>query len=163
MSAARRLILLRHAHAETGAGDQSDAERSLSVLGEAEADAAGDYLAAYPGLGIPGRVLCSPAQRTRQTATRVLERLGYADTRIDERIYEASPGDLLDVLEDHADVETLLLVGHNPGLERLVALLCSGRSGAFRGMPPAGMALLRLPGEGQIEPGGAELSAFWSP
>ncbi len=161
MSRLRQLILLRHAHAEASVG--ADIERTLSVLGEAEADAAGDYLAALPGLGAVDRVVCSNAQRTRQTATRVLERMGYVDTRIDARIYEASPGDLLAVLDEHTEVETLMLVGHNPGLEQLVALLCSGRSGAFRGMPPAAVAVIRLPDTEVIEPGCAELSAFWSP
>jgi phosphohistidine phosphatase SixA len=55
----------------------------------------------------------------------------------------------------------VLLVGHNPGIERLVALLVEGRSDEFRGMPPAGLAVLHL--GGALEPGSARLGAFWSP
>ena len=61
------------------------------------------------------------------------------------------------------DAERLLLVGHNPGLERLVALLSSGQSGDYRGMPPAAVAVLSLPAEAEIEPGIATLSTFWWP
>lgn len=163
MSAHQWLVLLRHAHAEAGLAGQPDEARTLSVLGETEADAAGDFLASSAGLPPFGRVICSPARRTRQTAERVLARLGAIDIHCDPRVYEASPGDLLDVLDDHAGEAAVLLVGHNPGLERLVALLCTGRSGGYRGMPPAGVAVLQVPGERPIEPGSAELVAFWSP
>ncbi|MCX7557509.1 histidine phosphatase family protein [Xanthomonadaceae bacterium JHOS43] len=163
MSDSRWLILLRHAHAEPADAGQHDRDRPLSDTGEAEAEAAAAFLATFgiqPGLS---RVVCSPAARATETAARVLEKLGYVDTRHDPRIYEASPGDLLNVLDDHADVPTLMLVGHNPGLEHLVALLSTGRSGECRGMPPAGVAVLRLPADAAIEPGSAELAAFWSP
>ncbi len=157
------LVLLRHAHAEPATPGQDDIERVLSVLGEAETDAAAAFLGALHELPPIERVLCSPAQRTRQTAERVLARLGYVDTRIEPRIYEASPGDLLDVLDVHSDCAVRMLVGHNPGLEHLVALLSTGRSGGYRGMPPASIALLRLQRGAALEPGSAELVAFWSP
>ena len=53
-------------------------------------------------------------------------------------------------------------MGHNPGLETLVALLATGQSGDFRGMPPAGVAWFELAG-GALEPGAGTLKAFWSP
>jgi phosphohistidine phosphatase SixA len=76
-------------------------------------------------------------------------------------IYNATPGELLALLDQHDDVNTVMLVGHNPGIERLVALLVEGRSDEFRGMPPAGLAVLHL--DGPLEPGSARLDAFWSP
>jgi phosphohistidine phosphatase SixA len=57
----------------------------------------------------------------------------------------------------------LLLVGHNPGLEQLAALMHSGQSGDYRGMPPGGIVVLTLPLDATIEPGVATLSAFWWP
>jgi phosphohistidine phosphatase SixA len=54
-----------------------------------------------------------------------------------------------------------MLVGHNPGIERLVALLVEGRSDDFRGMPPGALAVLHL--DGTLEPGNARLDVFWSP
>ena len=61
------------------------------------------------------------------------------------------------------DANRLLLVGHNPGLEQLAALMHSGQTGDYRGMPPAGIAVLKLPVDAAIEPGIASLTAFWWP
>lgn len=160
MSALRRLILLRHAHAEPARAGQADAERPLSPEGEAEAQAGAKHLAALPR---PDRVLCSPAARTRATAEGVLAQLGYIDLRLEPDIYEATPGTLMDLVESHAEVETLLLVGHNPGLECLAALLATGQSGDHRGMPPGSVAVLEFVPDAPIEPGSARLSDFWSP
>src|SRR5690606_29911434 len=80
-----------------------------------------------------------------------------------EAIYEATPGTLIGLLEEQRDVERLMLVGHNPGLERLVALLGSGRSDDYRGMPPAAVAVLTLPQGRAMEPGIGRLDAFWWP
>ena len=155
------LILLRHAHAEPPAPGQPDLDRPLSAEGHAEAEAAGRWLHER-GL-VPDRVLCSPSRRTRETLELVLEQVGYVDQRLEDGIYEASPGTLATLADRHREVERLLLVGHNPGLERLAALLHSGQSGDYRGMPPGAIAVLALQGEGGIEPGTATLSAFWWP
>lgn len=155
-----RVTLLRHAHAHPAGTGQSDAERALSPTGEAEADAAAEWLLARPR---PQRVLVSPAARTRQTLQRVLAKLGFVDSREAPGIYEASPGTLMELIDEHRDAGHLLLVGHNPGLESLVALLATGQSGDHRGMPPAGIAELELPAGAAVEPGSARLVAFWWP
>ena len=157
----RELILLRHAHAEPQALGQHDLDRPLSAVGQAEAEAAGRWLRDHQL--VPDRVLCSPARRTRETLEAVLAQTGYAEQRLEERIYEAAPGTLAGLVEEQEGVERLLLVGHNPGLEQLVALLHSGRSGEYRGMPPAGLAVLELPADGPVEPGVARLTRFWWP
>jgi len=157
----RDLILLRHAHAESPAAGQSDLDRPLSAEGAAEAEAAGQWLAGQRL--VPDLVLCSPARRTRETLEAVLGQIGYVDQRLEDDIYEASPGALAALVDRHREVERLMVVGHNPGLERLVALLHSGQSGDYRGMPPAAIAVLALPRDGEIEPGIASLSAFWWP
>lgn len=159
MTEGLRVTLLRHAHANPQAAGGSDRERALSLRGEAEADAAGKWLAEH---GRPDRVLTSDAQRTRQTAERVLAQLGYVDQRIEPSIYEADVRDLITAIEGHADAGHLMLVGHNPSLESLVALLTTGQSGDHRGMPPAGIAVLDFPGR-EVEPGSARLVSFWSP
>ncbi|MDB6163416.1 MAG: phosphoglycerate mutase [Xanthomonadaceae bacterium] len=157
----RELILLRHAHAEPASSGQSDMDRPLSPEGLAEAEAAGRWLAEHKL--IPDRVLCSPARRTRETAESVLAAVGYVDQRLDEGIYEGTPGALAELADNHRDADRLLLVGHNPGLEHLAALMHSGQSGDYRGMPPGGIVVLALPAEAAIEPGIATLSAFWFP
>ncbi len=157
----RELILLRHAHAEPAADGQPDLDRPLTVQGLAEAQAAGRWLAEQ-GL-VPDRVLCSPARRARETLEAVLEGTGYVEQRLEERIYEATAGTLAELADAHRETERLLLVGHNPGLERLAALMHSGQSGDYRGMPTSAVVVLKLPLDATIEPGIATLSAFWWP
>lgn len=155
----QELILLRHAEAQPTTGDD-DHDRTLSPRGEQEALAAGRWLASHGAR--PDRVLCSPALRTRRTAELAMRALGPdAAIGLAGEVYEATPGELLALLDQHADARCVLLVGHNPGIERLVALLVEGRSDEFRGMPPAGLAVLHL--QGALEPGNARLDAFWSP
>jgi phosphohistidine phosphatase SixA len=158
--ATREIILLRHAHADGAMPGQDDIARVLSLRGEAEADTAAAWLKQHAAA--PDRVLCSPAARARETCERVLAALGYTDLRSDARVYDATPATLLRVLDDHADADSVLLVGHNPGLENLVALLTEGASDSGRGMPPAAVVWLSLP-KGSIEPGTAEVRHFWWP
>ncbi|UNK42713.1 histidine phosphatase family protein [Luteimonas sp. S4-F44] len=157
----RELILLRHAHADPALPGQADIDRPLSAEGLAEAEAAGRWL--RDKTLIPDCVLCSPARRTRETLEAVLGVVGYVDQRLEPAIYEAMPGTLAGLVDEHREVGRLLLVGHNPGLERLAALLHSGQSGDYRGMPPGGIAVLSLRDDAAVEPGVADLSAFWWP
>ena len=157
----RELILLRHAHAEPASAGQADLDRPLSPEGLAEAEAAGRWLAEQ-GL-VPDCVLCSPARRTRETLEAVLGAIGYVEQRLEDAIYEATSGTLAALADTHREAERLLLVGHNPGLEHLAALMHSGQSGDYRGMPPGGIVVLTLPADAAIEPGIAALSAFWWP
>lgn len=154
------LILLRHAEAVPIENTGDDQQRALSERGKQEAQAAGRWLAAH---GVrPGRVLCSPAQRTEETARLALAAMtAVPSPQLAPEIYDASPGELLALLDQHGDSGTVMLVGHNPGIERLVALLVEGRSDEFRGMPPGALAVLHL--DGALEPGNARLDAFWSP
>ena len=152
----RQLILLRHAHAESASTGQA-----LGREWTVEAEAAGRWLR-EKGL-VPDRVLCSPSRRTRETLEAVLAAVGYVDQRLEPSIYEATPGTLASLADAHNDVERLLMVGHNPGFEQLAALMHSGQSGDYRGMPPGGIAVLQLPADAALEPGVAELAAFWWP
>lgn len=152
----RELILLRHAHAESAKAGGDDATRPLSARGIAEAEGAGLWLRKHDAL--PARALCSPALRTRQTLEVAL---GAIPATIEPRIYEATAGELIALIDEHADAERLLLAGHNPGFETVVALLTTGQSGDFRGMPPAGIAWIEL--DGNVEPGAGRLKAFWAP
>ncbi len=156
----QELILLRHAEAVPIEKSGDDQERPLSARGEQEAQAAGLWLAAH---GVrPERVLCSPTRRTDETTRLALAAIDAAPIpQMAGEIYDASPGELLALLDQHGDAGTVMLVGHNPGIERLVALLVEGRSDEFRGMPPGALAVLHL--DGPLEPGSARLDAFWSP
>ncbi|KGI79231.1 SixA phosphatase family protein [Oleiagrimonas soli] len=154
------IILLRHAAAMSSAPDGTDGGRPLSTLGEEEARAAGRWLREHDVR--PTHVVCSPAQRAVMTARNVLDTL-ESDVKptLEPAIYDAVPGTLISLIDQHATSGALMLIGHNPGLEQLVGLLCEGRSNEVRGMPPAGIAWLRSPLP--LEPGSALLHAFWSP
>lgn len=156
----RDIILLRHAHAEPGNRGQDDADRALTARGRTEADTAGTWLKSQRIN--PDRVVCSSAARARETYAHVQAITGYADAEEDARIFEATPGDLIDVLAG-SDAACTLIVGHNPGLENLVALLTDGASDNGRGMPTAAVVWLRLPRSAQLEPGAAEVRQFWWP
>lgn len=156
----RQIILLRHAHADGAMPGQGDLARALTARGREEADASGTWL--KQNGAAPERVLCSTAARATETCERVLAVLGDADVRQDARIYEATPATLLRLLDEHGDAASVMLVGHNPGLEDLVALLTEGASDSGRGMPPGAVVWLSLPKAG-IEPGTAEVRHFWWP
>src|SRR3546814_6959664 len=69
---------------------QSDLDRPLSAEGNAEAEAAGRWL--QEQRLVPDLVLCSPSRRTREPLEAVLGQVGYVDQRLEDAIYEASPG-----------------------------------------------------------------------
>jgi len=159
----KKLILLRHAHAALPSSDLADIERPLSALGLSEAQAAGQWLQQH-GLK-PDKVICSSAVRCRQTLETLAGSLNVSlDVLFEPRIYAATPGTLVAFLDEYWQHRCVLLIGHNPGLERLLALLSSGQSGHYRGMPPASMAVLSFsPTVSNLEPASASLSVFWSP
>lgn len=154
------ILLLRHAAAMSSSADGTDSGRPLSQHGEREARMAGRWLADHHVR--PDVVLCSPARRTVMTADAVMDALGHpVAPALEPSIYEAVPGSLINLLDQHADAGTVLLIGHNPGIEQLMGLLTEGASTASRGMPPAGLAWLRA--SMPLQPGAARLHAFWSP
>lgn len=115
----RRLVVLRHAKSARPEGTPDHA-RPLAPRGRRDAAAAGDSLAEADLL--PDQALCSTAVRARQTWELVAGQWGTPPpVRHDPRLYAAGADDLLAVVHEvPADVATLLLVGHNPGLENLV-------------------------------------------
>lgn len=122
MPTTHRLIVMRHAKSAWPAG-VPDHDRPLAGRGRREAGLAGDWLRGHAG---PiDLVVCSTATRARQTAKRVTKRLDATPgLRLDERVYAGSDRGLLGVLRELPEsAGTVLLVGHNPGVEELVAEL----------------------------------------
>ena len=114
----RTLLLLRHAKSDYPAG-VPDHERPLAARGTREAPLAGDWIRANaPAVDA---VLCSTATRTRQT----LARTGIdAPVEFVDRLYDAVPGTVIDVINGvsalfDTDVETLLVIGHEPTMSSL--------------------------------------------
>jgi phosphohistidine phosphatase len=136
----KTLLLLRHAKSSWKNADQPDFERPLNGRGERSAPLMGRHLRAEKIA--PDLILCSPAERARQTAALFTKAAGLdAELRYDERIYEASALQLLEVVTQADEgADTVLLVGHNPGFEELLMLL----TGAPRLMPTAALAKIDL-------------------
>ena len=122
MKIERTLILLRHAKSDWS-GSAEDIDRPLAERGHAQAPLAGRWLAIRAGA--IDLAVVSPARRARETWELVSAQLAPAPpARIDDRIFGASADRLLDVVHDVPDnVHTVLLVGHNPGMEQLASLL----------------------------------------
>ena len=166
---ARTLILMRHAHAVAGKAD-GDHERDLSARGEQEARDAGEWLHRHD-FGVD-EVLCSSAERARQTAAGVWAGgCAEADLRVDEHLYNAGPERLLAaVREADADADVVLVIAHVPGIPALASLLADGNGSGkahealCAGFPPAGMGILRYSGAwGDLSPGAASLREFRAP
>jgi phosphohistidine phosphatase len=119
----RRLLLLRHAKSERGHPGGRDHDRVLAARGREQAPMLGAYMVRH-GL-IPERAIVSTAARTRETWKLVSASFPKSPKAIfDERIYEAAPAAIITAVKEcGTDVHTLLVVGHNPGLQDLAALL----------------------------------------
>ena len=119
----KTLLLLRHARAENAAPELSDSNRALNERGKKEAEAIGTFIKKQNST--VEVVLCSPALRARETAELVLAAAEVAaNVRYDQRIYEAAPRQLLEVISEvEAAKNNVLLVGHNPGIEELLSAL----------------------------------------
>lgn len=138
-----KLWLLRHAKSSWSDPGLPDEDRPLAPRGEKAADRIRDYIA-VEGLG-PQLVLCSSALRARQTLARVLPALGKElQVHIEPALYTFEADVLLDRLgRISSDVISVLLVGHNPAMQDLVARI-AGRGDALptvlRKYPTAGLA-----------------------
>jgi len=167
MSGVKRVLLLRHAKSSWKDASLADHDRPLSGRGRAAAKAIGRHLGDE---GVqPRLVLCSTAKRARETLLRIEPALGRHEVRAERQLYGASADALLARLRRLPDkVDTVLVIGHNPGLQDLaLALAAAGpaRDQVAEKYPTAALATLELVGEHwrELGPGGAELVAFVRP
>ena len=168
----RTLILLRHGKAEQGDG-RRDHDRALAPRGHGDARAVGRWMSDRSQTVDLDLVLCSTSERTRQTLEEVCDGgVSVKEARFDPRIYDASAGGLLDVLHEVADsVNTVLLVGHGPGVPVLAVALAQNGAGSAdvdkrwtHTFPTSGVAVLGFQGSwAALAPDMAYLSAFVVP
>lgn len=145
----RRLILLRHAKAERGIPGAPDRSRSLNDRGQRQACEMGAFLK-HHGL-VPGLAVVSPAERTRQTWALVSAEFTPAPPQNEqERLYNADIEAILGVIRETAvDVQTLMVVGHNPGLHEVaLTLVATGdveaRQRLGEKLPTGGLVVIEL-------------------
>lgn len=164
----RELLLLRHAKSDWDSGAEDDFLRPLAKRGKKDAPRVGEWL--YREGLVPDLVLSSPAERARQTTLKVCKSMDFGTKKViwDEAIYEAGVDALLGVLARcPAGSSSVLLVGHNPGLEDLVRFLAGDEvdePGDGKLMPTAAVARLEMPDDwGVLQPGCAHLVAITRP
>ncbi len=163
----RRLMLLRHAKSSWPASG-SDHERPLSRRGEHAAPLIGAWLAEQAA---PDLVLCSTARRARQTLSGLDAVAAEVERHFEEALYVATAEALLARLRSLAEeMRHVLLIGHNPGLQALAAMLAeqANRGLADRiasNFPSAALALfdLRLDAWSDLGPGAVAAATLVTP
>lgn len=164
----RHLLILRHAKSAWDTDAATDFDRPLAERGKKDAPKVGKWL--HRQNLIPDHVVASPAKRAKKTARKVCKALGIDKDQIqwEPRIYEAGATRLLEVLADcPPSAKTVMLVGHNPGLETLLVYLCGPNievpeDGKL--LPTATVAHLEMPKDwSQLETGTARLLSLTRP
>jgi phosphohistidine phosphatase len=144
----RELLILRHAKSDWDSSARTDFDRPLAKRGRKDAPRVGRWLKEQRLL--PDYVVSSPAERAKQTVIAVCEQMdiGPRDINWDSRIYHASSGALLDVLnESPPEAQRVLIAGHNPGLEILLQNLSANEvpmPSDYKLMPTAAVAHLEI-------------------
>ena len=158
----KRLLILRHAKSSWADSSQQDWQRPLNERGLRDAPRVGEWLRTRAI--VPDIIITSDAVRARATAQAVAKTSGYSrDIVTDPSLYLAKPDDLLDAISRVSDdADTVMVVGHNPGLENLVELL----TGESHGLVTAALAGFELPIDrwsdldGTVE---ASIVVMWQP
>ncbi len=116
----KTVILLRHAKSDWSDTTQRDFDRPLNGRGERAAALMGSW-AKREALRFD-RIVASPAARVKDTFGKFMESYGpYPEPVWDKRVYLASAATIADVIAEADDGdESVLLVGHNPGLEEFI-------------------------------------------
>ena len=163
----KHLFLLRHAKSSWDDPTLADRDRPLAPRGRRAAKVMAEHLG-RKGIA-PELVLCSPATRARHTLRRVAPGLGRnPDVQIEPELYAASAPVILEVLHEVPDeIESVMLIGHNPGIQDLALSLAGGGPEIPRlrsKFPTAALATLELNGTWrELAPGSAELVSFVKP
>jgi phosphohistidine phosphatase len=137
----KRLLILRHAKSSWADSALDDWQRPLNDRGQRDAPRAGEWLGARSR--VPDRIITSDAVRARTTAHAVAEAAGYSgEIVIEPSLYLATPQAMFAVLNAVADdPRTVMIVGHNPGLEQFLLQL----SGESHDLPTAALVEIAVP------------------
>jgi phosphohistidine phosphatase len=138
----KTLLVLRHAKSSWDDPSLGDHERPLNARGRRDAPRMGALLRTTRLS--PDVIISSDAVRAHTTAMAVAEASGYSrDVVTEPLLYLASPRDMIAVLQSipNPDANTVMIVGHNPGLEELVELLTD----ESHDLPTAALVQLAVP------------------
>ena len=159
----KRLAILRHAKSSWDQSDLDDFRRPLNGRGRKAARRVGREMK-QRGMAFD-LVLASPATRVRETMEGVAEEFPGFDrnVRFEESIYLAESSTLIDLVHSlPGKIEAALIVGHNPGLERLILQLTKDsarRNRVAEGYPTAALAIIEFDADrwGSVESGSGDL------
>lgn len=140
--AASRLFLLRHAQSAWPKPGERDFERQLDETGRQEAERIGR---AAVGMDIsPKTLVCSPAERCRQTAAAFMAAMEHAPHVIlDPDLYSEGPEYYLSICNGVEEGKSLMIIGHNPMIEETFSRLAGMKAANAHipaGFPTAGLA-----------------------
>lgn len=159
----KTLLVLRHGKAERD-NDGGDHARELTERGQRDSETMGAYI--LESAGLPDAILTSDARRAEQTAEIASIALGYTgDITIVPQIYEAELNTLLALTRSILDeVDSALIVGHNPGFEEVAAAL-AGIDEDDVLLPTAGLAHLEFDVEtwDEVRRGSGRLKGITTP
>lgn len=136
----KTLLIMRHAKSSWDNPDWSDYERPLNKRGLKTAPFMGNII--YKNDIQPDLIIASAAKRAKQTAILVKESAQVEKPiQFEEKIYEASATTLLYLATEFPDkYQTILIIGHNPGIEEFIRLL----TGDYCSMPTTSLAKVLL-------------------
>ncbi|MGV3540224.1 MAG: SixA phosphatase family protein [Rufibacter sp.] len=119
----KNLLVMRHATAAEKEAGQQEIDRELTLFGERQAGEVGLWLKEQQL--VPQLVLCSPAVRTRSTLQQVQEAFGKAvPVHFEEVLYHGTEREMKYLVQEvHEDIDTLLVIGHNPTIAFFAGLL----------------------------------------
>lgn len=164
----RTIILLRHGKSSWSDPTLADIDRPLAPRGERASRRMAKHLRRRRIR--PALVLCSPSLRTRQTLEAIAPSLGKGCTvELVPELYAAAQADLLQRLQALPESTTsVMLIGHNPGLQQLALALASpspDRAKLEQKFPTGALATLAFASGSwaALRPGGAELIDYVVP
>ncbi len=142
----QQLMILRHAKAVPWSATTDDFPRKLSSAGMDHAERVSHWIC--DNLDTPQAILCSPSQRTRETLTPLLAMQPALEstTHFVPQIYHGTAAMLKTLLDAaFAEADRVLMVGHNPGFERLVGDVIHRRHyDEFNRLPTGTLAVIEF-------------------
>lgn len=147
-----KLYLLRHANADTEA--EFDDNRAISPKGEKQSKRVAEFCRNHHIM--PAQILASPLLRAQQTAKPVARKLGVSVETVPWLVHETAPDQIISHLAERGEVESVMLVGHEPDFGFLAASLLGSERDAIR-VRKASLLLLEI---SEFKVGGARLE--WS-
>lgn len=144
---------MRHAKSDWSGSDTKDFDRPINQRGKKSAVRIGQWMKENDF--IPEKIISSPAERARQTTRLVVEQLSSLNSEMiiyEKELYLADLDTLIEEIQLHKnDINSLMLVAHNPGLEQLIGFLSSKSGSEYRSMTTANLVIFEYP-DNQFDP-----------